>query len=103
MVKAPSKSSDDILAAIAAGTFYATTGPTIHSAVRTADGFKVECSEVDSVTFVADRSKGRRVCPEDGSQITSALMELRGNESYVRIECASRLGGTAWTNPFFID
>ncbi len=103
MVKAPSKSPDDILAAITDGTFYATTGPTIHSAVRTAEGFSVECSEVDWVTFIADRSKGCRVCPEDGSQITSASMELRGSESYVRIECVSRLSGTAWTNPFFID
>lgn len=103
MARAASNSPEDLLKAIASGTFYATTGAEIRSITRTTDGFHVECSEADWVNFIADRAKGRRVRSEDGSPITSASFELRGSEKYVRIEVVSRTLGTAWSNPFFIE
>jgi hypothetical protein len=101
VAKARSKTAEDLLAAIADGTFYSTTGPTIHSVKRTGNTLHVECSDVNWINFNADRAQGRRVRNLDGSPVTSASYQLTGNEKYVRIECVSRQHGTAWTNPFY--
>ena len=109
MVKSAERTQQAILAAIAEGAFYASTGPTIKSANYVAgEGFKVECSEVDYIDFIANGPCGHRVRSEDGSPVTSASWEMSDTNPgdftpYVRIECVSKLGGTAWTNPFYFE
>ena len=33
--------------------------------------------------------------------LNNGLHELRGDETYVRVECIDRYGRTAWTNPLW--
>ena len=103
MVKAKANNADELLGAIGRGEFYASTGPTIHKVERTDDGFHVECSEADSIAFIADRSAGGKVRSEDGSPIRCAEYKLYGFERYIRIEVTSKEFGIAWTNPFFLE
>jgi hypothetical protein len=125
VVKALDRSAPSLLAAVAAGHFYATAGPEIidvqwDEAGRT---IAVRCSPVRSVTLVADGTRGARLNAGpfgasmrasrlrsatnraegvvEGELLTGAVLHLSGHERYVRVQVEDDRGRRAWTNPIF--
>jgi len=112
MLKARELTVAAFLDALRTGAFYSTMGPEILDLdlVETAGGTKdprpgrkvvVRCSPAQSITFAAQRSRGRRVLPAPGSLLTEAEYSLSGGERYVRVEITAPDGKKAWSNPLF--
>jgi hypothetical protein len=120
MVKASELTTEAVLNALRTGAFYSTMGPEIldldlietfpdHSAppagssARATRKVIVRCSPAQSITFKAQRSRGRRVLPAPGELLTEAEYTLAGSERYLRVEIIAPDGKKAWSNPFFFD
>jgi len=106
MVHAASLTEEAIVAALRAGHFYASTGPAIHDLFLDTgeDGrlfLNVSCSPCSMITFHAAGPRGRRFIAPSGETLTSARLEVKPEQVYVRVECQDAAGGIAWTNPVF--
>lgn len=106
MVKAESLTHDNIINSMIDGEYYFSSGPEIFDwGIK--DGYVyVECSAVNHVNFMSGNAINGGFSywgePCENS-ITKAEFKLRGNETYVRIECVDKFGKIAWSNPIFID
>ncbi len=101
MVQAQELTHDCIADSLLEGRFYSSQGPRITDYGVVDGEVFVECSEVEVVHFVTFEPTGRSVRAET-APLRSAKYQLRGNETYVRVECVDRHGRTAWTNPIFL-
>lgn len=106
MVKARSLDHDNIINSLIDGDYYSSSGPEIYD-FGIKDGVAyVECSSVNHVNFMSGNAINGGFSywgtPNEDS-IRSAKFELRGNETYIRIECVDKYGKIAWSNPIFID
>jgi hypothetical protein len=104
MVKAPELTTPAILEALRSGAFYSTMGPEILD-LEMVEGpdrkLVVRCSPAQSITFKAQRSRGRHVLPPAGALLTEAEFPLTGSERYLRVEITAPDGSKAWSNPLF--
>lgn len=106
VVKAPKLSREDITQAIVDGNYYSSSGPEIYDWGIHDQVAYVTCSPVERVNFIAGNyvGAGATVLSEDGSDsVDYALLRLRGDETYVRVECVDSHGRTAWSNPIFLE
>ncbi len=101
MVKAQDLTLDNIMEALRTGSFYSTLGPEINDISFIDNKLSVKCSEARSIVFKAERSRGRRFIPNNGSLLTEATYTVPNNTKYVRIEITDETGKKAWSNPFF--
>ena len=101
MVKSEDLTIDSIMDALRTGSFYSTLGPEIHDIQLIDNELSVKCSEAKSIVFIAERSRGRRVLPENGELLTEASYPISDSAKYVRIEVTDETGKKAWSNPFF--
>jgi hypothetical protein len=111
-VRARDPSREAVLAALAAGDFYGSTGPRIED-VSIADGaVEVRCSPCRSVTLVSRRSTGAavhagrlgyrhrgRILDEAAGLVVHARLEVPPSARHVRVEVADAEGRKAWANP----
>jgi len=102
MVKAAELSREHIFQAIRKGRFYASSGPSIRNISVTEESVGVETSEVKVINFIADRFRGESFTSPDGKPMTSATYCRKGPEKYLRVECITFDGHTAWSNPLWI-
>ena len=105
VVRAASRSREDLLAAIKAGLFYASTGPVIKEVHWQGRQFSMTCSAAQEL----------RVCnPMPGVGWTSFHRDTPGPFTRVqwtvpeawpmiRLELVDEHGHHAWTNPFYFD
>jgi hypothetical protein len=108
MVKSPELSLDAIMHALQTGAFYGTQGPILEAiSLQPSEGaggergkIVVRCSPARSITFKAQRSRGRHILAPAGETITEAEYPLSGSEHYVRVEVTAPDGKKAWSNPF---
>ena len=111
-VKAQELTVEALLAALRSGAYYSTMGPEIldleivetagsHKSAQPGRKVVVRCSPAQSITFKAQRSRGRRVLPASGELLTEAEYLLTGSERYVRVEVTAPDGRKAWSNPLF--
>lgn len=102
-VQAGKLEQQSIIDAIKAGSFYSSNGPQIND-IRVKDGkLEVKCSEVKRIQFVAYPEHGRVVYSRNGALIRSGSYQIKGNETYIRVECVDASGNTAWSNPVFVE
>ncbi|MDB2050444.1 PHP domain-containing protein, partial [Clostridium perfringens] len=106
MVNAESLEHDNIINALLEGNYYSSSGPEIYD-FGIKDGVAyVECSPVNHVHFMSGNAINGGFSywgePKEDS-VTKAEFKLRGNETYIRIECVDKYGKKAWSNPIFID
>ena len=106
MVNAESLEHDNIVNALIEGNYYSSSGPEIYD-FGIKDGVAyVECSPVNHVHFMSGNAINGGFSywgePKEDS-ITRAEFKLRGNETYIRIECVDKYGKKAWSNPIFMD
>lgn len=104
-VKAESLDHESIIQAIIDGNYYSSSGPKIYDwGIKDGVAY-VECSEVNRINFMAGNyiNAGNTVmCKSKEETITRAEFKLKGNESYIRVECIDKYGDTAWSNPIFL-
>ncbi len=115
-VRAAERTQEAILAALAAGAFYGSTGPEIHAVEVSEDEVVVRCSPAAAVTLYSGRWRGARanegrlgypnnseVLDRDAEGRLTAVRLRRPYEApYGRVEVLDRDGGKAWTNALWI-
>ncbi len=103
-VNAPALEREAILSAILQGRFYASQGPAIEN-ISIRDGrVHVKCPAVQRINFFAGGAIGLgcAVFSEDGeNSLKEASYALKGKERYVRVECVTKDGKVAWSNPLY--
>ena len=102
---APALTRDAVVRALMAGDFYSSSGPEVRSWGVSEGVAWVECSPCERVNFVAGGPVGAgatMIAPE-GELLERAELPLRGDETYLRVECVDGRGRTAWTNPVFAE
>lgn len=101
MVKSGELSHEAIVSNLLAGNFYSSTGPKIWDwGIR--DGIAyVECSPVSRISFIAGGyvNDGTSIMSAGGDSCETGKYQLKGHETYLRVECTDRYGQTAWSNP----
>ncbi len=105
VVKAEALTRKDITQAIVDGNYYSSSGPVIYDWGIHDQVAYVTCSPVERVNFIAGNyiGAGATVLSEDGTdRVDYALWRMRGDETYVRVECVDASGKTAWSNPIFL-
>lgn len=107
VVRAGSLDAKSILAALAEGQFYSSTGPEIHDVqVETAEApdgpgavVSVHCSPCRRVNFISKNALGHTVIAPEGGEFTEATQRVHRSARYVRVECVDAAGRRAWSNP----
>ncbi len=111
-LRAPERSAEAVLAGLAAGSFYGSSGPVLHDVAVDGDEVEVRCSPARSVTLVSSRTEGAavnagrlgyryagEVLADDDRGITHARLRRPVGAGYARIEVTDATGNRAWTNP----
>lgn len=98
MARSETRTAAGVCDALAAGCFYSTQGPEIHSFAIDGNVAHARCSPVVDIRFVSQGKFGRRFTSENG-EIEEAEFILLGQEKFVRLVCIDREGRTAWSNP----
>ncbi|MBW6399543.1 hypothetical protein KPL78_16920 [Roseomonas sp. HJA6] len=102
MVKAVANEPEALLAALKAGAYYATQGPTIHDIAWGEDSVTVTCSPAASVMVLGRGSRATQ-CVEPGTTRASLPLEKLRPGGFARIVVADALGRRAWSNPVFFQ
>ena len=85
MIKAPSLTTPNLMAAIRKGLFYASNGPEIEEITIADEIVTARTSECRSITFVGpDWGSSESFTPLDGSLISCADYQRRDTEKYLR-------------------
>ena len=103
VVRAARLSAGEVLAALAGGDFYASTGPDIEDVDlrRTPGGLRarVRCTPCRRVHFLCDRGLGRSAHAAS-DLMSEAEHTVSAEASYLRVVCEDAAGRWAWSNPF---
>lgn len=103
MVQAEAAAAPAILGALAAGRFYATTGPAILDFWVEDGQAHARTSEAERLCFVCDASNGRCFRPAAGEgPLSGGEYKLPADVTYVRLEVDDGQGKRAWSNPIFL-
>lgn len=94
-------SVDAILAALAKGAFYSSTGPEIYDFRIEGDRAIVECSPCKFVNFINGTRPNRMVTGE--GPVTRAEIKIPDATKYLRVTMMDEAGHRAWSNPIFFD
>lgn len=105
VVCAPELTRDAVVRALLAGSYYSSSGPELVNWGVEGGRAWVECSPCERVNLVAGGpiNAGGTVIAPDEDGITRAEFRLRGDETYLRVECVDARGRCAWSNPVFAD
>lgn len=106
-VRAERLEAGAILAALAGGHFYASTGPQILELSVEPGGegegagavVTVRCSPCRTVHFICKNALGRSVQAPPLEELTQASQRVHRAARYVRVECIDGRGRTAWSMP----
>ena len=98
-------SRDAIVRALAEGSFYASSGPSIVNYGVEGDEAWIETSPCERITLIAGGPVGigRTHISEPGGTISHTTFPLKGTETYLRFECADKHGRRAWSGALFAD
>jgi hypothetical protein len=103
MVRARENTAATILAALRAGEFYGSMGPTIFDVALDGREVTVRCSPARSIYVTG----GYNYCPHavhawDGQPLTEARLRLHPLQDYFRVEVVDFEGRSAWTQPVWV-
>ena len=101
MVAADDLNSTAILDALKAGRHYSSTGPVINFIALEDNVLIVDCSPASSIIVSA---QGHLALSQQGPNLTYAEFDLSILETpYFRVTIKDAAGGTAWSNPYFLE
>ncbi|PKO23582.1 MAG: hypothetical protein CVU38_03055 [Chloroflexi bacterium HGW-Chloroflexi-1] len=101
MVKSEKLTVGDIMSSIKKGLFYASWGPEIKNVEISKNSIFVATSPVRSISFIAPGGYGgygEMFTALKRAPLQEIEYKLRGQEKYIRIQCADTQGHMAWTN-----
>lgn len=102
MIRAASAGVADVMAALRAGSYYASCGPEFAD-VRLADGvLDVRCSAVSEIRFVCRGACGSCQWSTPGAGLTEGRFKVPASAGYVRVQIVDSQGRSAWTNPWLV-
>jgi len=102
VVRAASLTAEAILAALAAGDFYASTGVELSDVQVTPEALTVTVKEQSFAKYTIQFiGQGGRMLKE--AIASPARYEITGGEGYVRARVLDSNGQTAWTQPVFVS
>lgn len=98
MVEAPDNQPSTLYAALAAGDYYATTGPQVHLLPQKDGSFLVRTSSVSRIVFMTNRvwAPDRQIF---GENLTEAVYHPIEGETFIRAEVTDKGGKMGWSNP----
>ncbi len=113
-VRVPERTSQAVLAALADGCFYGSSGPVLEDIRIQGDTAEVTCSPCRSVTLISGKSigaavnagrmgylrAGRILKTSSAGLVTRAALTVPPGASHVRVEVTDPTGMKAWSNPF---
>jgi hypothetical protein len=102
MVQAPTLDEANILDAIRAGRFYASTGPQFHELVVDERTIHVRCSAAQAVRFLSNRMLTHGV-EADEPVLTEATWTVPAHGRYVRVVVEDEHGHKAWSQPVWFE
>ncbi|MGN9173723.1 PHP domain-containing protein [Lachnospiraceae bacterium HCP1S3_A8] len=104
MVRSEELTHEAIVNHLMAGDYYFSAGPEIRQWGIDGKRVFVECSGVEKINFIAGGVIGgsETILSHGILPLTEGSHELKGNETYIRIECVDEKGRTAWTNPLWL-
>lgn len=102
MAEAADASSDTLLSALSAGSFYATLSPEVHLRKQSDGSLLLRCSPACRVTFMSNLvwAPDRQVWGQD---ITEAVYHPKDGELFVRAEVTDSNGKMGWSNPISLQ
>jgi hypothetical protein len=115
-VRAPERSAEAVLSALAEGTFYSSSGPALKDVQLAGDEIVVRCSPCRAVTLVSGRSIGsavnagrlgyvyraRALATDDDGLLVEATLTVPTAARHVRVEVTDAAGRKAWANPIAV-
>lgn len=103
MVRSEELSHEAIVNHLLTGDYYFSAGPEIYQwGIEDGQVF-VDCSDAECVNFIAGGVVGSsETVLKHTNPIRYAVHTLRGNETYIRVECVDKEGRKAWTNALWL-
>lgn len=98
-LRAAGRGPADIMAALRAGAFYASSGPRLEDVELEGRRLYVRCSPAAAVYWLGDSRFGWSAHAAPGATITEAELEIDERARYVRVEVVDPQGRTAWGQP----
>jgi len=99
VVQCRTRTPEAVLAALAAGSFYASTGVVIRTVAVRGGTLHVVAPKAQRIAVVCDF--GKRLAQVDAAELTFRLPEGAAFK-YVRVECFGMGESMAWTQPFYV-
>jgi hypothetical protein len=103
VVQAPVCEPKPIVAAIRAGRFYSSCGPTFEAIEHEGREVHVRTSPVQFIRLAGPAHRGKRVGSFDGATTETATFEVPEDWIYAYLEIEDTRGRRAWTNALFVD
>jgi hypothetical protein len=97
--KAKECTQEAIMNAVAAGNFYASTGPEIYDFYVEDGVVHVKCSPCERILFSGQNRNFQRILAPN---LTEYSVPLKGTETFIRVQCSDKYGRTAYGNPIFL-
>lgn len=102
-VRAEELTHETIVRHLLAGEYYSSTGPQVYQWGIDEDTVSIQCSDVTRIHFITGGGVGAsKTVLRNAGSLTGAFHCLRGDETYVRIECEDEVGRIAWTNVLWL-
>ncbi len=89
--------------ALRRGHWYSTNGPLIHDVRVDGNVVSAWTSPARAITFVARSPDGRRFYSDDGALVDRAEYEIKGTETYLRVQVEDAEGRRAFSNPLYVE
>ena len=97
MINADTLSYESVIEALKSGSFYASSGPEIHSLTLEGDTVSVECSEARRISILYRGRFCNTAHKNTEALLTSASFKLRDNTDGFRIRIEDERGMCAWS------
>lgn len=103
LVRSQELTHEAIVNHLLAGDYYFSAGPRIYQWGIEDDRIFVECSDAEQINFIVGGPVGSsETVLKRVDSLNGAYHELKGTETYVRVECIDQRGLKAWTNPLWL-
>ena len=103
MIKAESLSYDAVINSLVNGHFYSSMGPEIKELYMEGRELVVKTGPVKAICGITDSGRFCRRAAVKGEPLTEARFLLKGNETYIRVECKDEKGLFANSNAYFLS
>jgi hypothetical protein len=101
MVKAEANEPEALLAALKAGHFYATQGPTIEGIAWGEESVEIECSPASSIMVLGRGSCAKQSVAPGQTRVTLPLEPKLRAGGFGRVVVVDAAGKKAWANPYW--